>query len=123
MAVEEAAKTFEVDGYRNFIFTNRQGKVYTPSSIYDKLQYIAVSVNREEAVMAAEKGVSHAAFQRSAHVFSNTPFQAVCVNPIWINVKILQDMMGPKYPHHSGNLHKSHAGKETNGVPGGECKI
>ena len=86
---------FEVDGYKDFVFINRQGKVYTPSFIYDKLQNIVASYNKEEAVMAAaEKREPCYLPKISAHIFRHTFSTRMCEYDM--NIKTLQDVMGHK---------------------------
>lgn len=48
------ASTFEVDGYKNFVFISGSDKIKTPNSIVRTLHGIRDSYNRQETELAYE---------------------------------------------------------------------
>lgn len=48
-------KKFVVDGYSDFVFLNSNGQVYTQSFIYDTIQGITTSYNKEEYAKARDE--------------------------------------------------------------------
>ena len=86
-------KQFSVDGYTDFVFLNNSGQVYTQSFIYDSLQGIVASYNREEMSRALEEGRSPNYLPKiSAHILRHTFCTRMCENDV--NIKVLQDVMG-----------------------------
>lgn len=86
---------FTVDGYTGFIFLNANGKVYTPSSVFDKIQVIVADYNREETARAwAEHRAPVLIPKISAHILRHTFCTRLCETDA--NIKVIQDVMGHK---------------------------
>jgi integrase len=86
---------FKVDGYTGFIFLNANGKVYTPSSVFDKIQAIVADYNREETARAwAEKREPVLIPRISAHILRHTFCTRLCESDA--KLKVVQDVMGHK---------------------------
>ena len=86
-------KKFVVDGYSDFVFLNNSGQVYTQSFIYDAIQGITTSYNKEEYAKALEeKRQPHYLPKISAHILRHTFCTRMCENDV--NIKVLQDIMG-----------------------------
>lgn len=86
-------KKFVVDGYSGFVFLNNNGQVYTQSFIYDVIQGITTSYNREEYARATEENRQPAYLPKmSAHILRHTFCTRMCENDV--NLKVLQDIMG-----------------------------
>lgn len=86
-------KKFVVDGYSDFIFLNSNGQVYTQSFIYDTIQGITTSYNREECVRAREENRQPCYLPKiSAHILRHTFCTRMCESGV--NLKVLQDVMG-----------------------------
>lgn len=86
---------FIVDGYRDFIFLNGAGKVYTPSFIFDTIQNIVTDYNRDETANARkENREPHYLPKISAHILRHTFCTRLCENEA--NLKVIQDVMGHK---------------------------
>lgn len=84
---------FVVDGYTDFIFLNRNGKVYTQSFIYDEIQGIITSYNKEEEALAHEEDREPIYLPKiSAHILRHTFCTRMCEENV--NIKVLQDIMG-----------------------------
>lgn len=87
--------TFVVDGYSDFVFLNNSGQVYTQAFIYDTIQGITTSYNREEFARAKEEGRKPCYLPKmSAHILRHTFCTRMCEQDV--NVKVLQDIMGHK---------------------------
>lgn len=88
-------KPFIVDGYTDFIFLNSKGKVYTPGAVYDTIQRITNTYNREE-YFRSEKGNREPCYlpKFSAHILRHTFCTRMCENEP--NIKVIQDVMGHK---------------------------
>ena len=86
---------FVVDGYKDFVFLNHSGQVFTQSFIYDTLQGITTSYNKEEFGKAREEGREpHYLPKMSAHILRHTFCTRMCEQNV--NIKVLQDIMGHK---------------------------
>lgn len=86
-------KKFEVGGYSGFVFLNSAGQVYTNSFLYDSIQGIVETYNREELMNAnLEKRQPVYLPKMSAHIFRHTFCTRMCEQDI--NLKVLQDIMG-----------------------------
>lgn len=86
-------KEFTVDGYSGFIFLNNNGQVYTQAFIYDAIQGIVTSYNKEEYVNALQENRQPCYLPKiSAHILRHTFCTRMCENGV--NIKILQDIMG-----------------------------
>ena len=84
---------FEVDGYKNFVFTNREGKLKTPNTIVRTFHGIRDMYNREEELDAAEE------FREPVLLPSFTPHtlrHTFCTRMAenGMDVKVLQEIMG-----------------------------
>lgn len=86
-------KKFVVDGYTDFIFLNNNGQVYTQSFIYDAIQGITTSYNKEECAKAQEENRQPCYLPKiSAHILRHTFCTRMCESDV--NIKVLQDIMG-----------------------------
>lgn len=89
------ALPFVVDGYRDFVFLNSAGKVYTTSFIFDVIQNIVTDYNRSESISASKENREPLYLPKiSAHIFRHTFCTRLCENEQ--NLKIIQDIMGHK---------------------------
>lgn len=87
---------FEVDGYKDFIFLNANGKVYTPATVFDKIQIIVNDYNKEEAEKAVQEKREPCIIPKiSAHILRHTFCTRMC--EVEKNAKIVQDVMGHKH--------------------------
>ena len=86
-------KNFTVGGYTGFVFLNSAGQVYTNSFLYDSIQGIVESYNREEFARASKEDYQPEYMPKiSAHIFRHTFCTRLCEQGI--NMKVLQDIMG-----------------------------
>lgn len=86
-------KKFSVGEYTDFVFLNSAGKVYTPNAIYDALQGIVTSYNKEEYLASLEEEREPVYLPKiSAHILRHTFCTRMCENNV--NLKVLQDIMG-----------------------------
>lgn len=86
---------FVVDGYSGFIFLNQNGKVFTPASVFDALQNIVATYNREEAFVAKkEKREAKLLPRFSAHILRHTFCTRLCEQER--DTHFIQDVMGHK---------------------------
>ena len=82
-----------MDGYSDFVFLNNNGRVYTQSFIYDTIQGITTSYNKEEYAKAREEGREPCYLPKiSTHILRHTFCTRTCEQNI--NIKVLQDTMG-----------------------------
>ena len=92
---DPSREPFVVDGYTDFIFLNASGKVYTPATIFDKIQIIVTNYNRDEAAAAFEEGREPCLIPKiSAHILRHTFCTRMCETES--NIKVIQDVMGHK---------------------------
>lgn len=93
MSKRAAQHHFTVDGYTGFIFLNKEGKVYTPAYVYDVIQRITQSYNREAYFMAEKEDREPYYLPKiSAHIFRHTFCTRLCEQES--NIKVVQDIMG-----------------------------
>ena len=86
-------KKFVVNGYTDFVFLNNSGQVYTQSFIYDAIQGITTSYNKEEYAKALEENRQPRYLPKiSAHILRHTFCTRMCESDV--NIKVLQDIMG-----------------------------
>lgn len=86
-------KQFVVDGYTDFVFLNSNGQVYTQSYIYDTIQGITTSYNKEEYAKATEENRPPMYLPKiSAHILRHTFCTRMCEKDV--NIKVIQDIMG-----------------------------
>ena len=86
---------FSVDGYKDFIFLNGNGKVFTPNAVYDAFQRVQAAYNREELFHAKQEGRDPILLPKfSAHNLRHTFCTRYCENEP--NLKIVQEIMGHK---------------------------
>lgn len=97
-AVRKGTKKFSVDGVSDFIFLNRNGKVYTPSFVYDVIQNIVTNYNREEAFAAKREHREAILIPKiSAHILRHTFCTRLCENKCDIqDLNVIKDVMGHK---------------------------
>ena len=82
-----------MDGYSDFVFLNNNGQVYTQSFVYDTIQGITTSYNKEEYAKALEEKREPCYLPKiSAHILRHTFCTRMCEQNI--NIKVLQDVMG-----------------------------
>lgn len=90
---QKKQKEFVVDGYSGFVFLNNNGQVYTQAFIYDAIQGVTTSYNKEEYAKAREEGRSPCYLPKmSAHILRHTFCTRMCESDV--NMKVLQDIMG-----------------------------
>lgn len=86
-------KKFVVEGYTGFVFLNSTGQVYTNSFLYDSIQGIVETYNREELAKAIKEDRPPVYLPKiSAHIFRHTFCTRMCEQDV--NLKVLQDIMG-----------------------------
>ena len=86
-------RNFVVGGYKGFVFLNSAGQVYTNAFLYDAIQGIVETYNREELANSIIEDRQPVYLPKiSAHIFRHTFCTRMCEQNI--NVKILQDIMG-----------------------------
>lgn len=86
---------FVVDNYTDFVFLNNCGKVFTPAAVFDAIQNITSSYNREEFFIAANEHREPCYLPKfSAHILRHTFCTRMCENEN--NIKVVQDVMGHK---------------------------
>ncbi len=84
---------FVVDGYKDFIFLNNNGKVFTPGAVFGAIQNITTIYNREEFFLAEQEGREPCYLPKfSPHILRHTFCTRLCENEP--NIKIVQDVMG-----------------------------
>ena len=84
---------FEIDGYTDFIFSNRMGKIHLPSGINRQIHRMVANYNAEEEVRAARENRKPVIIpQFSCHVTRHTYCSRLCENGV--NVAAIQNVMG-----------------------------
>lgn len=87
------ASGFEVDEYKNFVFTNREGKIKTPNTIVRTLHGISEMYNKEEIQNAEEENREPVLLPSfTPHVLRHTYCTRMAENGV--DVKVLQEIMG-----------------------------
>lgn len=87
------ASPFEVDGYKDFVFTNSVGKLKTPNTVVRTFHSIQTSYNkREEALAEKEHRIPVFLPSFSPHVLRHTYCTRLAEEGI--DVKVLQELMG-----------------------------
>lgn len=90
---QKPKKKFAVEGYSGSVFFNSAGQVYTNSYLYDSIQGIVETYNREELMNAnLEKRQPVYLPKMSAHIFRHTFCMRICEQNV--NLKVLQDIIG-----------------------------
>jgi integrase len=90
---EYGFSTFEVEGYTNFVFTNRFDRVYNPSTVNRAIERIRTSYNADEVVKAAKEHrepiiIPHFSCHHIRHTFCTRLCE--CES----NLNVIQDIMG-----------------------------
>lgn len=86
---------FFIGEYTDFIFLNSHGKVFTPSYVFDAMQNIMSTYNREEYFKAKKENRDPCYLPKfSAHILRHTFCTRYCENER--NIKLIQDVMGHK---------------------------
>ena len=84
---------FEVDGYKNFVFINREGKLKTPNTIVRTFHGIRDMYNKEEELNAIEESRELILLPNfTPHTLRHTFCTRMAENGI--DVKVLQEIMG-----------------------------
>ena len=84
---------FEVDGYKNFVFTNREGKLKTPNTIVRTFHGIRDMYNKEEELDATEEFRDPVLLPSfTPHTLRHTFCTRMAENGM--DVKVLQEIMG-----------------------------
>ena len=84
---------FEVDGYKNFVFTNREGKLKTPNTIVRTFHGIRDMYNKEEELDAVEEFRDPVLLPSfTPHTLRHTFCTRMAENGM--DVKVLQEIMG-----------------------------
>lgn len=90
-----AASNFEVDGYKNFVFLNRNGKLKTPNTTVRTFHGIRDAYNREEISLAEDEGREPELMPDfSPHTLRHTFCTRMAENGL--DIKVLQYIMGHK---------------------------
>lgn len=85
--------TFSIGKYTGFIFLNNNGKVFTPGAVFEAIQNITSTYNREEYFIAEQEGRDPCYLPKfSAHILRHTFCTRLCENEK--DLKIIQDVMG-----------------------------
>lgn len=91
--LKEGASTAEIDGYTNFVFTNRFGYVHNPQTINRAIERIYTAFNEEEAAKAQKEHRKPLVIRHfSVHNLRHTFCTRFCENET--NIKVIQDIMG-----------------------------
>ena len=91
--VEEGFCSNEVDGMKNFIFTNRFGNPHNPAAVNRAIKRIVDAHNAEEEIKAKKQKREPVMLPRfSCHIFRHTFASRFCENET--NVKVIQEVMG-----------------------------
>jgi len=87
------ASDFEVDGFKDFVFVNREGKLKTPGTIVRTFHGIRNMYNKEEEISAAEEMREPVLIPDfSPHTLRHTYCTRMAENGM--DVKVLQEIMG-----------------------------
>lgn len=83
----------EIDGYTGFVFTNRNGEVYTPHTINRAIERIVKAYNSEETELARKEKREPVLIRHfSVHNLRHTFCTRFCENET--NIKVIQEIMG-----------------------------
>lgn len=83
----------EVDGYTNFVFTNKHGELYHANTVNRIIKRIIKSYNAEEILLASGEDRPPALLPDiSCHHLRHTFCSRLCENET--NLKVIQDIMG-----------------------------
>lgn len=88
-----------IDGYRNWVFTNRYGTVLSPKSVNSAIERIIRDYNREEEDRAKEEDrtaelIPHTTNHLLRHSFCTRLVEESCKPNSKINLKLIQEIMG-----------------------------
>lgn len=90
---KEGSRSVTVDGYTDFVFTNRFGGVYSPITINRAIKRICKAYNTHEADSAAQQGREPVIIRHfSVHNLRHTFCTRFCENET--NIKVIQEIMG-----------------------------
>jgi len=91
--LQKGHSDYSVDGYTNFIFLNRYGKVHNPMTINRAIKRIYTAYNKEEAEKAKKEKREPVLIPHfSVHVMRHTFCTRFCENET--NIKVIQEIMG-----------------------------
>lgn len=91
--MKEGGSKAEIDGYTDFVFTNRYGYVHNPQTINRAIQRIYTAFNEEEATRAKKEHRKPLVIRHfSVHNLRHTFCTRFCENET--NIKVIQDIMG-----------------------------
>lgn len=91
--MKEGGSTATIDGYTDFVFTNRYGYVHNPQTINRAIQRIYTAFNEEEAAKAQKEHRKPLVIRHfSVHNLRHTFCTRFCENET--NIKVIQDIMG-----------------------------
>lgn len=91
--MKEGRSTAEIDGYTDFVFTNRFGYVHNPQTINRAIERIYTAFNKEESVNAEKEHRKPLVIRHfSVHNLRHTFCTRFCENET--NIKVIQDIMG-----------------------------
>lgn len=95
VGLRQTGKPFEVDGYKDFVFLNNRGKVFTNATVFDTLRRITDEYNKEENIIAKNEKREPCFLPKfSSHILRHTFCTRMCENEP--NIKIVQEVMGHK---------------------------
>lgn len=90
---KQRRSSFSIGNYTGFIFLNNNGKVFTPGAVFDVIQSITSTYNREEYFAAAQEDREPCYLPKfSAHILRHTFCTRLCENEK--DLKVIQDVMG-----------------------------
>lgn len=91
--LKKGGSTAEIDGYTDFVFTNRRGFVHNPQTINRAIIRIYTACNAEETAQAEKEHRKPLLIRHfSVHNLRHTFCTRFCENET--NIKIIQDIMG-----------------------------
>lgn len=90
---KQRRSSFSIGNYTGFIFLNNNGKVFTPGAVFDVIQNITSTYNREEYFSAEQEDREPCYLPKfSAHILRHTFCTRLCENEK--DLKVIQDVMG-----------------------------
>lgn len=91
--MQAGGSSAEIDGYTDFVFTNRYGYVHNPQTINRAIERICKAFNEEEAVKAEKERRKPLVIRHfSVHNLRHTFCTRFCENET--NIKVIQEIMG-----------------------------
>ena len=93
IAESKGFQTCEIDGYKDFVFTKKTGRVYSSERLDKALSDIIRSYNAQEEAIAKEESREPVYLPHfSCHVLRHTFCTRLCERDV--NLKVIQTVMG-----------------------------